>query len=89
MLGWSNIELISDRKFEVMLDELKQLKQEYPDRILIASIMACAQDPPPYTSRKPGITTLVPFCHSGPAREHGPSRFYSRPPRPELREPHN
>lgn len=40
MLGWSNIELISDRKFEVMLDELKQLKQEYPDRILIASIMA-------------------------------------------------
>lgn len=43
MLGWSNIELISDRKFEVMLDELKQLKQEYPDRILIASIMARAR----------------------------------------------
>lgn len=39
MLGWSNIELISDRKFETMLEELKQLKQEYPNRILIASIM--------------------------------------------------
>ena len=32
-------ELISDRPFEVMLSELKRLKQEYPERILIASIM--------------------------------------------------
>ena len=39
VLGWSNIELISDRSFETMLAELKQLKAEYPDRILIASIM--------------------------------------------------
>ncbi|KAG2294530.1 hypothetical protein Bca52824_041199 [Brassica carinata] len=34
-----NIELISDRPLQTMLKEFKQLKQEYPDRILIASIM--------------------------------------------------
>lgn len=39
VFGWENLELISDRPFEVMLDELKRLKQEYPDRVLIASIM--------------------------------------------------
>lgn len=39
IIGWENIELISDRPLETMLKEFKQLKQEYPDRILIASIM--------------------------------------------------
>ena len=39
VIGWQNIELISDRPFETMLAEMKQLKEEYPDRILIASIM--------------------------------------------------
>lgn len=39
VFGWENIELISDRPFETMLAELKRLKQEYPERILIASIM--------------------------------------------------
>ena len=39
VIGWQNIELISDRPFDTMLAELKQLKQEYPERILIASIM--------------------------------------------------
>jgi hypothetical protein len=28
-----------DRPFETMLAELKRLKEEYPDRVLIASIM--------------------------------------------------
>ena len=37
--GWQNIELISDRPFEVWIDEFKQLKDKYPDRVLIASIM--------------------------------------------------
>lgn len=31
--------LLSDRPFETMLAELKRLKEEYPDRVLIASIM--------------------------------------------------
>eukprot|EP00241_Pyramimonas_parkeae_P006131 CAMPEP_0114244966 /NCGR_PEP_ID=MMETSP0058-20121206/11631_1 /TAXON_ID=36894 /ORGANISM="Pyramimonas parkeae, CCMP726" /LENGTH=398 /DNA_ID=CAMNT_0001357961 /DNA_START=386 /DNA_END=1582 /DNA_ORIENTATION=+ len=39
VFGWENIELISDRPFETMLAELKQLKEEFPDRVLIASIM--------------------------------------------------
>ncbi|MDZ4818230.1 MAG: NAD-dependent dihydropyrimidine dehydrogenase subunit PreA [Planctomycetota bacterium] len=37
--GWENIELISDRSFEDWIDEFKQIKDRYPDRVLIASIM--------------------------------------------------
>src|SRR6478672_4401169 len=37
--GWQNIELISDRSFNVWIDEFKQLKDKYPDKIVIASIM--------------------------------------------------
>ncbi|KAJ9141575.1 hypothetical protein P3X46_032096 [Hevea brasiliensis] len=39
IIGWENIELISDRPLETMLKEFKQLKEEYPDRIHIASVM--------------------------------------------------
>lgn len=39
IIGWENIELISDRPFSVWIDEFKQLKDKYPDRVLIASIM--------------------------------------------------
>src|ERR1041384_6536226 len=39
IIGWENIELISDRPFETWLDEFKLLKDKYPDRVLIASIM--------------------------------------------------
>ncbi len=39
IFGWENIELISDRDFDVWIDEFKQLKDKYPDGILIASIM--------------------------------------------------
>jgi len=39
IIGWENIELISDRPFQVWIDEFKKLKDKYPDRILIASIM--------------------------------------------------
>jgi len=39
IIGWENIELISDRSFDVWIDEFKQLKDKYPDRVLIASIM--------------------------------------------------
>src|SRR3954449_8627156 len=37
--GWQNIELISDRPFQVWLDEFKQLKDKYPNGCGIASIM--------------------------------------------------
>jgi len=39
VIGFENIELISDRPIEVWLDEFRQIKKEYPDHILIASIM--------------------------------------------------
>lgn len=39
VIGFENIELISDRPFDTWLDELRDLKQRYPDRVLVASIM--------------------------------------------------
>src|SRR6476620_12060775 len=39
IIGWQNIELISDRDFSTWIDEFKQIKDKYPDRVLIASIM--------------------------------------------------
>lgn len=39
VIGWENIELISDRPLTVWLEEFRRCKEEYPDRILIASIM--------------------------------------------------
>src|SRR3954464_2017639 len=39
VIGWQNIELISDRPFSVWIDELKQHADEYPDGVVIASIM--------------------------------------------------
>jgi dihydroorotate dehydrogenase subfamily 1 len=39
IIGWENIELISDRPFNVWIDELKKLKDKYPDGVVIASIM--------------------------------------------------
>jgi dihydroorotate dehydrogenase len=39
VIGWQNIELISDRPFDTWMKEFRQLKAKYPDRVLIASIM--------------------------------------------------
>ncbi|GAA5483894.1 NAD-dependent dihydropyrimidine dehydrogenase subunit PreA [Haloferula sargassicola] len=39
VIGWENIELISDRPFEKGLDEFKECKDSYPDGVLIASVM--------------------------------------------------
>lgn len=39
VIGWENIELISDRKFSIWLDEFKRCKDQFPDGVLIASIM--------------------------------------------------
>lgn len=32
VIGWENIELISDRPLDVMLDDFARLKAEFPDR---------------------------------------------------------
>ena len=39
VIGWENIELISDRPFSTWLDEFKRCKDSFPDGCLIASIM--------------------------------------------------
>src|SRR5271155_4419344 len=39
VVGWENIELISDRPFNLWEDEFKKCKDMFPDRVLIASIM--------------------------------------------------
>ncbi len=39
VIGFQNIELISDRSYADWLDDLRQLKKQYPNKILIASIM--------------------------------------------------
>src|SRR5437868_7255448 len=39
VIGWENIELISDRPFGIWIDEFKKCKDRFADRVLIASIM--------------------------------------------------
>src|SRR3954466_2894794 len=39
VVGWENIELISDRPFNIWMDEFKKCKDTNPDGVLIASIM--------------------------------------------------
>lgn len=39
IIGWENIELISDRPFTTWLDEFRRIKDRHPDRPLIASVM--------------------------------------------------
>ncbi|HLL54060.1 MAG TPA: NAD-dependent dihydropyrimidine dehydrogenase subunit PreA [Myxococcaceae bacterium] len=39
IVGFENIELISDRPFSTWLDELRQLKKNYPTKVLVASVM--------------------------------------------------
>ena len=39
IVGWENIELISDRPIEIWLEEFKRCKDQNPDGVLIASIM--------------------------------------------------
>jgi len=39
VIGWENIELISDRPFGIWLDEFRKCKDSFPDGVLIASIM--------------------------------------------------
>lgn len=39
MMGFNNIELISDRPLEVNLQEIKQVKRDWPDRAMVVSLM--------------------------------------------------
>jgi len=39
VIGFNNIELITDRPFQVNLKEMRQVKRDWPDRALVASVM--------------------------------------------------
>ena len=45
VMGFNNIELITDRPLEVNLREIKQVKRDWPDRALVVSLMVpCNED---------------------------------------------
>ena len=44
MVGFNNIELITDRPLEVNLREIREVKRRYPDRALIVSLMVESKD---------------------------------------------
>ena len=45
MMGFNNIELITDRPLDVNLQEIKQVKRNWPDRALVVSLMVpCTED---------------------------------------------
>lgn len=39
VVGFNNIELITDRPFKTNIEEMRQVKRDWPDRALIASVM--------------------------------------------------
>jgi dihydropyrimidine dehydrogenase (NAD+) subunit PreA len=39
VVGFNNIELITDRPLQTNMDEMRQIKRDWPDRALIASVM--------------------------------------------------
>lgn len=43
-IGINNIELISDRPLEVNLREIEEMRREWPDRVIIGSIMAVMEE---------------------------------------------
>src|SRR5258706_7404871 len=44
--GFSNIELITDRPLEINLQEIKQVKRDWPNRALVVSLMVpCEEEP--------------------------------------------
>ncbi|HSW07374.1 NAD-dependent dihydropyrimidine dehydrogenase subunit PreA [Aquabacterium sp.] len=45
MLGFNNIELITDRPLQLNLAEIRQIKRDWPDRALVVSLMVpCTED---------------------------------------------
>ena len=44
IVGINNIELISDRPLEVNLEEIRRVRKEWPDRVIIGSMMAVIEE---------------------------------------------
>lgn len=45
LIGLNNIELITDREFNLNIEEIKRVKRDYPDRALIISLMVPCEEP--------------------------------------------
>ncbi|RTL93724.1 MAG: NAD-dependent dihydropyrimidine dehydrogenase subunit PreA, partial [Bradyrhizobiaceae bacterium] len=45
VIGFNNIELITDRPLEVNLQEITQVKRDWPDRAVVVSLMVPCQEP--------------------------------------------
>lgn len=44
MVGFNNIELISDRPLEINLQEIKKVKRDWPDRAMVVSLMVPCEE---------------------------------------------
>ena len=44
VIGFNNIELITDRPLQVNLDEIKQVKRDWPDRAMVVSLMVPCEE---------------------------------------------
>ena len=44
LIGLNNIELITDRPLQINLDEIKQVKRDWPDRALVVSLMVPCEE---------------------------------------------
>jgi dihydropyrimidine dehydrogenase (NAD+) subunit PreA len=44
VIGFNNIELITDRALQTNLDEIRQIKRDWPDRALVVSVMLPMQE---------------------------------------------
>jgi dihydropyrimidine dehydrogenase (NAD+) subunit PreA len=45
VIGFNNIELITDRPLQANLDEIRQVKRDWPDRALVVSLMVPCEEP--------------------------------------------
>jgi dihydropyrimidine dehydrogenase (NAD+) subunit PreA len=45
LIGLNNIELITDRPLQINLDEIKQVKRDWPDRAMVVSLMVPCEEP--------------------------------------------
>ena len=54
MIGFNNIELITDRPLEINLREIKQVKRDWPDRAMVVSLMVPCEETRLVADPEPG-----------------------------------
>ncbi len=70
MMGFNNIELITDRPLDVNLREIKEVKRDWPDRAIVVSLMVPCEEESWKHTRVPVLVKLTPNVTNilGPAR---------------------